>query len=85
MDSKFVVLQLFKCIYEINKKLLAKDRSLACKNRVAKDVEKTREPSVTSLECIGWLENYFSAGGDRMPDKDLIYLPFRTIKLYTCI
>ena len=68
--------------YGINKNLLVKCRSLAQRNRVATDVKKTRELSVSSVECIGWLENYFSACGDRMPDKDLIYLPYRTTKLY---
>ena len=68
--------------YGINKNLLVKCRGLAYKNRVATGVKKTRKLAVTSVECIGWLENYFSACGDRMPDKDLIYLPYKSTKLY---
>ena len=70
----------YHLLYNINKNVLVKCNKNARMNSVASDVKKTKGMTVKSVMCIGWIENYVTTCADRMTDKGVILLPYKTRK-----
>lgn len=90
-DSRFLVERgkyacpaAFIALHDINKSVYYRYRTLFYTG-VTSATDSFRQRTTKYLEAMNWLERYVSFHGDRMPDCNVVFLPYKTRKyiIYT--
>lgn len=70
----------FMIIYGINKSVYYRQRRRFIQGVTSPSNHRFRQRTTKYLSAMNWFENYFSFHGDRMPDCNILFLPYRTRK-----
>ena len=76
-DGKSACMKCFCLLYNISKTVYYKNQNKMQSGRTSSGIKKQRRRSEPQIEAHSWLNHYSTCFGDKMPDRDEIFLPYK--------